>query len=605
MGNDNMVEDEDTQENGEDGIDVSGNGNEIIKNKQIKMNGGDGIEVSGGTQAKPNELEENVTEDNVGNGINVTGNSYNMLKKNEAEDNGENGIEVSGDNNTLEENETHNNDKNGVKVTGDNNQLTKNDSNDNGEHGMLADGEVAPNPTGNKFDENDADDNVKQGIRACGQIDQGGNTGSGNGEDPQVDFACLDIDLSVGKTDSPDPVTGGNELTYTLTVSNTLGTDQATGVKVVDELPNDVTFNSAVGTGGFTCSHSSGTVTCTGGTINAGSSVTITIKVQISDDGLCGDTITNTAEVDPDDDIFESNENNNEIGNVTTVVNCANLTVDASGSGKTDSPDPIAGGGAQLTYTIVIKNTGAGNAASIKVVDTLPSGTTFVAASFTTTNGFSCSHSSGVITCTGGSINSGGATATITYKVTITSVSRCGNNIQNDVSVDPDDTILETNENDNEDNTQTSVDCADLDVTFNDETSGQDLVLASGFTSKARYTLANNGETNIATVTFPGTMGGTATRNTPTVAFSGDSAGWSCGTLNTTTWSCSGPLAAGDSVNIVFTVTGAAQTAPKTVTYTPGASTCTNTGPCTDNVASFANDDGNDITPATDTDNLT
>ncbi|MBI3459898.1 DUF11 domain-containing protein, partial [Candidatus Acetothermia bacterium] len=75
---------------------------------------------------------------------------------------------------------------------------------------------------------------------------------------------CL-TDLAVTKTDSPDPVIAGNNLTYTLTVTNN-GPDNAGGVTVTDTLPGGVTFISAVPSQG-SCSQSAGVVTCSLGTM--------------------------------------------------------------------------------------------------------------------------------------------------------------------------------------------------------------------------------------------------------------------------------------------------------------------------------------------------
>ena len=51
--------------------------------------------------------------------------------------------------------------------------------------------------------------------------------------------------LGVTKTDSPDPVTVGASLIYTVTVTNS-GPDTATGVVVTDTLPAGATFVSAM-----------------------------------------------------------------------------------------------------------------------------------------------------------------------------------------------------------------------------------------------------------------------------------------------------------------------------------------------------------------------
>src|SRR6476659_1293728 len=50
-------------------------------------------------------------------------------------------------------------------------------------------------------------------------------------------------DLKLTKSDSPDPVTVGDVLTYTIAVEN-LGPAAATAVKVTDNLPSTVDFVS-------------------------------------------------------------------------------------------------------------------------------------------------------------------------------------------------------------------------------------------------------------------------------------------------------------------------------------------------------------------------
>ena len=51
-------------------------------------------------------------------------------------------------------------------------------------------------------------------------------------------------DLSLTKSDSPDPVQAGELLTYSLGVHNA-GPQSATGVVLTDTLPGGVTFDSA------------------------------------------------------------------------------------------------------------------------------------------------------------------------------------------------------------------------------------------------------------------------------------------------------------------------------------------------------------------------
>jgi uncharacterized repeat protein (TIGR01451 family) len=100
-------------------------------------------------------------------------------------------------------------------------------------------------------------------------------------------------DLEISKADSPDPVTVGDNLTYTITVTNR-GPDAATNVVVTDTLPSGVTFVSA----SPGCVHSAGVVTCNLGNIPAGDSVTITIVVTPTAPG----NIVNNVSVDSDTD---------------------------------------------------------------------------------------------------------------------------------------------------------------------------------------------------------------------------------------------------------------------------------------------------------------
>ena len=98
-------------------------------------------------------------------------------------------------------------------------------------------------------------------------------------------------DLSITKTDSPDPVFVDHELTYSITVKND-GPDAAAGVQVTDPLPGGVEFVSANADQG-SCSGTS-TVTCDLGAIafNGNAHITIVVKpTSLTDD------LSNTASV--------------------------------------------------------------------------------------------------------------------------------------------------------------------------------------------------------------------------------------------------------------------------------------------------------------------
>jgi uncharacterized repeat protein (TIGR01451 family) len=76
-------------------------------------------------------------------------------------------------------------------------------------------------------------------------------------------------DLSLTKTDSPDPVLAGRTLTCEIAVSNA-GPSAATGVLVLDELPQGLAFLSATASQGTGCEAAGGRVGCRLGSLATG-----------------------------------------------------------------------------------------------------------------------------------------------------------------------------------------------------------------------------------------------------------------------------------------------------------------------------------------------
>ena len=109
--------------------------------------------------------------------------------------------------------------------------------------------------------------------------------------------ATTSADVALTIVDTPDPVTAGNNLTYTITASNN-GPGTATGVVVNDPLPSGVTF---VSSSQASCTHSAGVITCLPVTLSPGANASVAIVVRPNSPG----TLTNTAAVtstssDPD-----------------------------------------------------------------------------------------------------------------------------------------------------------------------------------------------------------------------------------------------------------------------------------------------------------------
>jgi uncharacterized repeat protein (TIGR01451 family) len=123
----------------------------------------------------------------------------------------------------------------------------------------------------------------------------------------------IEADLSISKSDSPDPVLAGQTLTYTVTVNNA-GPDMAQNVVVMDTLPSGVTFVSATPDQG-SCSEGGGVITCNLGNIANGASANVVIVVTV-DAGTSG-TITNSVSVVSG--TADPNSSNNTVTETTTV----------------------------------------------------------------------------------------------------------------------------------------------------------------------------------------------------------------------------------------------------------------------------------------------
>jgi uncharacterized repeat protein (TIGR01451 family) len=131
---------------------------------------------------------------------------------------------------------------------------------------------------------------------------------------PDLNGCYPGADLSITKTDSPDPAHVGQNLTYTITVTNG-GPVTATGVTVNDTLPKNAGFGSAASSQGTcTLKPQKRLVTCALGSIAAGTNAQVTIVVKPTSKG----TVTNTATVSANE--ADPNTANNSATATTTVT---------------------------------------------------------------------------------------------------------------------------------------------------------------------------------------------------------------------------------------------------------------------------------------------
>ena len=126
-------------------------------------------------------------------------------------------------------------------------------------------------------------------------------------------------DVAISKSGSPNPVTQGTLLNYTLLVGNN-GPATATTVIVQDTLPPTVLYQTSATTQG-SCSEAGGTVSCQLGSLANGATATIHIITIPEQAG----SITNTANVSAVQ--TDPNPNNNTASQTETVVASTKVTL--------------------------------------------------------------------------------------------------------------------------------------------------------------------------------------------------------------------------------------------------------------------------------------
>ncbi len=346
-------------------------------------------------------------------------------------------------------------------------------------------------------------------------------------------------DLAITKTDSPDPVTAGNNLTYTITVANN-GPDAASTASWTDTLPAGTTFVSLPNVAGWSCTTpavgAGGTVTCSNPTFAVGNAV-FTLTVNVAPTVAAGTVLSNTATVTSA--TAEGNPGDESDTEMTTVAASANLTVT-----KTDSPDPVTAG-ANLTYTITVNNAGPSNASTVSLSDTLPTGTTFV--SLSSPGGWSCSTpavgATGTVTCSIASlaVTSAGFTLVVNVDSSVAAATVLSN------TATATSTTSDPSTGDESDTETTTVGAsADLSVT---KTDSPDPVNA-GNNLTYTITVNNAGPSSASTVSLSDTI----PTGTTFVSLSSPG-GWSCSTPavgGTGTVTCS--IASLGVTNAVFTL---------------------------------------------------
>ncbi|WP_329026244.1 DUF7507 domain-containing protein [Streptomyces sp. NBC_00690] len=187
-------------------------------------------------------------------------------------------------------------------------------------------------------------------VQAGEIVDSATATGTTEqGDDAEADsntvtipyVAPTQVDLAVVKT-GPATVSAGGQITYSIVVTNN-GPGNSTGWTLTDTIPADLS-NAATSTPG--CGIGAEVLTCTGGALANGASVTIQVRGTAAPGAT---VIENTARVTGEED---DPDPGNNTSTTTTSVPSVKIIKKQNGSATVEPGDTVF-------YTITVRNTGA------------------------------------------------------------------------------------------------------------------------------------------------------------------------------------------------------------------------------------------------------
>ncbi len=200
--------------------------------------------------------------------------------------------------------------------------------------------------------------------------------------------------LTVTKAASPDPVTAGEDVTWTIRVTND-GPSDAQTVRLSDVLDSRLVLKSATSSSG-SCTGTT-TLSCDLGTLAPGQTVVLTVVTTVRSSVPEDATIENTATaasttIDPNTDQPATDSDTDAV----TVAAQASLTIDK------EAVEGTVDAGGVAAFDIVVGNDGPSDAAAdVVVTDTLPDGMTYLASA--TEGGpaaWDCADVGQTVTCT-------------------------------------------------------------------------------------------------------------------------------------------------------------------------------------------------------------
>jgi uncharacterized repeat protein (TIGR01451 family) len=268
---------------------------------------------------------------------------------------------------------------------------------------------------------------VSGATAVVGALDDDTPAGGPDAGSAHVFRDATQTDLAVTNTDGQTEAVPGQPLTYAIVVSNS-GPVPVAAAPVADLVPPALLGAT------WTCTPSPGSSCTASGSgdildrvdLLVGGTATYSLTGTV--DPAATGTLANTASVGPPPGMGDPDPADNTATDIDTLTPQADLTL-----AKTASPDPVAPG-ASLTYDLTVTNTGPSSSTAATVVDTLPTGVTFVSS---TPGPPACTLAGADLTCVLGPVGAGGSAA-VTIDVIVNATPGDIVNVANIAGAEPD-----------------------------------------------------------------------------------------------------------------------------------------------------------------------
>ena len=388
-----------------------------------------------------------------------------------------------------------------------------------------------------------------------------------------VSMVC---DLTVTNSETPNPATQGNTITYTQTVFNH-GPSNCVTATFNEATPSSTTFSSVTATttggGTWTCPNAA-PVSCTNPTVPPGSTVTITAVYTVSAAAPAGTIIPDTATAGS-----VTKDSNPSDNSATVIIAVASATEADLSMANSGSPNPVTAGG-NITYTQTVKNLGpatTGSAANaITLTETLPAGTTAV--SLVGPTGWTCTLATLKCTNNAATTLASGASAVFTFVVTVGAGVAPG-------TISDTASVTETTPTDPDAGNNTAVATVAVGNSANLGITNAASPVPVAATANVTYTqvVTNSGPSTATSVTLTDTL----PANTTLVSLTGPGGTWTC---TAATGTCTDASFAPGTATFTYVVTVNAGTAAGTAINSTATVTSATTDPNSANNSAKATD---------------